>query len=683
MEQLIFMQKNFKAGQLQKFANNWSSITSDAWILKTIKGAEIEFTNRPYQRKTPFPITLNNKETDIISSEISQLLDKQVIELATHCPHEYISNIFIRPKKDGGHRVILNLAKLNEQVQKRHFKMQTLTSAINLITPQCFMASIDWKDAYYSVPVASEYRKYLRFGWQGKVFQFTCLPNGLSSAPRLFTKITKPLFSHLTLMGHLNSPYIDDVLVLGETKEECRENVKATINLSLQLGFVVHPRKSVLEPTQEVVFLGFILNSRDMIISLTPEKATKLKRLCLAAIDKQKISIRTLAQLVGQMVATFPGVERGKVYYRRLDNEKSTQLQRSKGNYETEFQLPPYCLDDLHWWVDNIENANNPISHEPPSIIIQSDASKTGWGGVRQGKSTGGSWSSQENQNHINYLELLAAFLTLKALCSQEKQIHIMMEIDNTTAVSYINNMGGTKKLCNDITREIWEWCFQKEIWLSARHLPGHQNTTADAESRRQHDNTEWQLNPNIFKKLIQRWPAPSIDLFASRLNCQIKPFISWKPDPEALLCDAFTSKWTEKFYAFPPFSLISKVLVKIENDHAEGILIAPWWPTQPWFAKLARMIIDCPVLLPRSVSTLLLPQNPAAIHPLLPKMTLTAFLVSGNHSKVMDFQNSLKTSLCPHGETLHKGNTTCTSDSGYHFAVRGMSVLPHHLLEL
>ena len=340
MEQLIFMQKNFKAGQLQKFANNWSSITSDARILKTIKGAEIEFTNRPYQRKTPFPITLNNKETDIISSEISQLLDKHVIELATHCPHEYISNIFIKPKKDGGHRVILNLAKLNEQVQKRHFKMQTLTSAINLITPQCFMASIDWKNAYYSVPVASEYRKYLRFGWQGKVFQFTCLPNGLSSAPRLFTKITKPLFSHLTLMGHLNSPYIDDVLVLGETKEECRENVKATINLSLQLGFVVHPRKSVLEPTQEVVFLGFILNSRDMIISLTPEKATKLKRLCLAAIDKQKISIRTLAQLVGQMVATFPGVERGKVYYRRLDNEKSTQLKRSKGIMRQNFSCP-------------------------------------------------------------------------------------------------------------------------------------------------------------------------------------------------------------------------------------------------------------------------------------------------------------------------------------------------------
>lgn len=72
-----------------------------------------------------------------------------------------------------------------------------------------------------------------------------------------------------------------------------------------------------------------------MIISLTPEKATKLKQLCLAAIDSEKISIRTLAQLVGQMIATFPDVERGKVYYRRLDNEKSTQLKRSKGNFET------------------------------------------------------------------------------------------------------------------------------------------------------------------------------------------------------------------------------------------------------------------------------------------------------------------------------------------------------------
>ena len=77
MEQLILTQKHFKAGQLPKLVNNWSSITSDAWILKTITGTEIDFTDRPSLRKTPFPIKLNTKETDIISSEISQLLDNK------------------------------------------------------------------------------------------------------------------------------------------------------------------------------------------------------------------------------------------------------------------------------------------------------------------------------------------------------------------------------------------------------------------------------------------------------------------------------------------------------------------------------------------------------------------------------------------------------------------------------
>jgi hypothetical protein len=83
--------------------------------------------------------------------------------------------------------MILNLKKLNESVQYLHFKMDTLTSALQLVRPGSFMASIDLKDAYYSVPIALEHQKYLSFLWQGKGYQYTALPNGLSSAPRLFT----------------------------------------------------------------------------------------------------------------------------------------------------------------------------------------------------------------------------------------------------------------------------------------------------------------------------------------------------------------------------------------------------------------------------------------------------------------------------------------------------------------
>ena len=67
--------------------------------------------------------------------------------------------------------------------------MDTLQSAIRLMKQNCYMASVDLRDAYYSVPIDEEYQKFLRFSWRGKLFQFTCLPNGLSSAPRLFPKI--------------------------------------------------------------------------------------------------------------------------------------------------------------------------------------------------------------------------------------------------------------------------------------------------------------------------------------------------------------------------------------------------------------------------------------------------------------------------------------------------------------
>lgn len=140
-----------------------------------------------------------------------------MIVKSEHCPGECISPIFLRPKKDGSHRLILNLKKLNTTIVYRHFKMDTLKSAINLVTPNCFMASLDWKDAYYSVPVLPEFQKFLKFRWQGTLYQFTCLPQGLSPAPRLFTKLTKPVYSHLRKKGHLNTAFIDDSFLVWDT----------------------------------------------------------------------------------------------------------------------------------------------------------------------------------------------------------------------------------------------------------------------------------------------------------------------------------------------------------------------------------------------------------------------------------------------------------------------------------
>ena len=92
------------------------------------------------------------------------------------------------------------------------------------------------------------------------------------------------------------------------------------------------------------------------------------------------------------------------------------------------------------------------------------------------------------------------------------------------------------------------------------------------------------------FLSITQLWGKPEIDLFASRLNAQLPYYSSWKPDPGASFKDAFTIPWTDNyFYAFPPFSIILLCLQKIEQEEAEGILVVPNWPTQPWYTKLCR----------------------------------------------------------------------------------------------
>jgi hypothetical protein len=107
------------------------------------------------------------KETAIIAEEIKTLLAKEIIVQSVHEQGEFISPIFLRPKPDGSHRMILNLKDLNKNVLYRHFKMDSIWTAIGLMKPDCYMTSVDLKDAYYSVRVSPQHQKYLKFMFNG------------------------------------------------------------------------------------------------------------------------------------------------------------------------------------------------------------------------------------------------------------------------------------------------------------------------------------------------------------------------------------------------------------------------------------------------------------------------------------------------------------------------------------
>ena len=197
-------------------------------------------------------------------------------------------------------------------------------------------------------------------------------------------------------------------------------------------------------------------------------------------------------------------------------------------------------------------------------FIINTDTSESGWGATNNISPTGGIWDKKDKEYHINYLELKAIYLAIKAYRSSwEGCKHIRIRSDNTTAIAYINNMGGlVSNSCNHLAKEIWTYCTDQKIWLSAVHIPGKDNNTADYMSRLLNENTEWRLAPFVFNKIVNLFKAtPEIDLFASALNHQVPKSISWNADQETFAIDAFSIK----LYAFPPFSLIGASISKIK----------------------------------------------------------------------------------------------------------------------
>ena len=124
----------------------------------------------------------------------------------------------------------------------------------------------------------------------------------------------------------------------------------------------------------------------------------------------------------------------------------------------------------------------------------------------------------------------------------------------HNTTVAYVNNLGGTVSAqATKLARELWMWCLERQIHLTAQHLPGKDNVRADTESRRMKDRSDWMLNPSIFQLIMGTFPYLEVDLFATRLTSQIPRFFNWRPDPLAEATDAFLQDWSHvQGYANP-----------------------------------------------------------------------------------------------------------------------------------
>jgi len=258
---------------------------------------------------------------------------------------------------------------------------------------------------------------------------------------------------------------------------------------------------------------------------MLPEaKVIKIVKACQNRLQMRQATLCDIAHVTGLLVSAFPAVRYLELYYRSIEYCKSHELHLG-GNFDDLVCLSTQAEQDLRWIICNLRNYNGKSFWElPVDLIIECNASNSGWGATCNGVKAYGHWSAWESGQHINVKELQAAFFSVQSFYPIHKDVHhIRLKLDNSTAVANINKFGSIRSVAlNDLSRNFWQWCLSKNIHVSAEHIPGIYNCTADSLSRKQKSNLEWSLNDNIFEAVCKLCFQPNIDLFASRLNAKL-----------------------------------------------------------------------------------------------------------------------------------------------------------------
>ena len=449
-----------------------------------------------------------------LSNAVADLQEKGAIEPAPSSPG-YYSRLFVTPKVIGGWRPVIDLSRLNRSVLVSHFHMETAQSILQSLRPGDWMVSLDLQDAYLQVPVHPSSRHYLRFCVGDSVLQFRALCSGLSTAPQVFTSVIAPISSIMHCYGFWILRYLDNWLVLGSL---FRERVRARdflLWLCQDLGVQVNLGKSSLTPSQTHYYLEMRLQTRPLRVFPTPKRVLKPSSMLLKFVSCRQQPLlhwRQLLAVMSSLSSIVPGP------HLRM---RSLQLRlNAAGRLLPDSALVDWddsCLADLQWWSVESHLLGLPLDLPQPGLALYTDTLDLGWGPFLADDHLSGVWSPEFSCYSINHRELLAVLYGVQGFLPLLRSQSVSLFVDNTTALSYLKNQGGTcSSMLNSVAQAILRFCEVHHICLVPQFVPGHLNVLADSLSHRsQVLGSEWTLCHQAFRELLHLWPA-TVDLFAT-----------------------------------------------------------------------------------------------------------------------------------------------------------------------
>ena len=267
------------AARLPFFADNWAKVCSSNFILRIVaNGYKLQFKYNSVPVQYSFsPRSMSHSSQSICSSKVSEFLSEGAVIKVSADSCSYVSHIFPVPKKTAGeYRIIFDLTELNAFITKVHFRMDSLFSIMALISPGDFLISVDLSDAYHSVAMHSSSLPFLAFVLSRFFYQFTCLPQGLSSSPRVFTMIMRVVLTFLRSRSVKIAAWIDDFLLSAGSAQLASSHASFTIQTFRELGFLPNIAKSQLTPVQRMSHLGLVWDTVTYLIARPGTSSTHL-----------------------------------------------------------------------------------------------------------------------------------------------------------------------------------------------------------------------------------------------------------------------------------------------------------------------------------------------------------------------------------------------------------------------
>ena len=286
------------------------------------------------------------------------------------------------------------------------------------------MCKVDLKNVYTVLMMHPQFQKYLTFRWNGSLYRYKTLPFGLNIAPQIFTQLIRHALALLWKKGICLIAYLDDILIMGKTDKEVVAHTQELILHLTELGFMINMKKSrSLSHIQE--FLGHMIDSKRMTMSLSNEKLKQIKYEARRLIRVGKISVQKLASFLGLLNSMCQMVFTARLHARWLQFNLKHALQWT--GWEGEVQLLEQALKSLAWWYEDLEQWNGQSIIPVEADIVfggTTNAIKMGYGIATQVERQG-LWMQEESQESINYLELKAILLAVQLISADQDGQHI------------------------------------------------------------------------------------------------------------------------------------------------------------------------------------------------------------------------------------------------------------------